>query len=212
MDFGGKRCHPGSSTIPELIRMSILVLLLRAFLVSAEATVTIGSSADLRTARGCLQSCFIQNSYSGLGYYLDCSQPYLESCYCREDLQSSAILFISSCISSKCSSNTVDVSSGVSFYTSYCSMTALPSSTPAKATSASARKTSTAGSGPANTGGANSSGSGGSGGSGVSGGSNGPGGDTSVNNNNNNINFGGAAGSFWQGSLYVTPTGLSYKV
>ena len=183
----------------EQIRMSILILLLHAYLVSAAASMTITASPDFSTQRPCLKYC-LKGSWD-IGWYIGCDSPLVDSCFCREDLQSSAIYYISSCVTSACESNTVDVSIGVSLYSSYCSMTALP--TPVKPTSSSSRKASTAGSGPTNTGSTSSGGSGGSSGAGSSSGS----GDN-TNVNTNNINIGGGARSFWGGSLYVTLTDL----
>lgn len=54
----------------------------------------------------------------GLNNALGCND--LDSCFCRTDLQSSAVSYLTTCINSQCSTNAIDVSADVSLYDGYC--------------------------------------------------------------------------------------------
>jgi hypothetical protein len=90
---------------------------------SADGPVTIESLTAYSVQRLCVQECIwfgLPGGGPGLPGILSCAQPYSDSCMCRTDLTASAISYLSTCVNSLCSSNTVDVSNAVSLYTGYC--------------------------------------------------------------------------------------------
>jgi hypothetical protein len=56
---------------------------------------------------------------------MSCSND-LDSCYCRADLMPSGLEYLSQCVYSACTSDTVDVTSAINLYSSYCSNTGEP--------------------------------------------------------------------------------------
>ena len=99
----------------------------------AAGAVSIQSGSDFSTQRGCLKECLYCVDCSSnfwvfdgdLGQFISCGHHdyYLNSCFCRTDLASSATSYLSSCVFSKCSSASVDVVSAVDLFTSYCRIT-----------------------------------------------------------------------------------------
>lgn len=106
---------------------SLLVLYPHLTLATATAgTVSIGNTPEYGDQRECVQSAL----WSGRGAagesnivdWLGCTN-HLDSCFCRADLASSASSLLTSGINSFCSSDAVDVASGIAVYNSYCSRT-----------------------------------------------------------------------------------------
>lgn len=107
-----------------LLQISVLFLL-QAFpvLSDAPATQSLYSEDLYKQQRSCAQSCFVTccSGFSDvIANDLSCPGPVLNSCYCRSDLQAVAVSYISSCVSSACSSDTVDIQSATSLYQAYC--------------------------------------------------------------------------------------------
>jgi hypothetical protein len=107
-----------------LLQISVLFLL-QSFpvLSDAPATQSLYSEDLYKQQRSCAQCCFegcccINDDLVAGG--LSCPSPVLNSCYCRGDLQAAAVSYISSCVSSACSSDTVDIQSATSLYQAYC--------------------------------------------------------------------------------------------
>lgn len=90
------------------------------------ATVTLTNLPAYQSQRSCAIPCFYIGYASGggpdqLAGQLDCSvSPIENDCFCRADLQDDADALIQSCVYEACSRNTIDVSSAVSIYDSYC--------------------------------------------------------------------------------------------
>jgi hypothetical protein len=112
---------------------SLAAVLLFLSLVSADGTFTISSLAAYSSQRVCAQGCFF-GGFWNLPYALACQSPYLDSCACRTDLASSASSILSSCINNACSSNTNDIVSAESIYSSYCANTGAPATVAATQT------------------------------------------------------------------------------
>jgi hypothetical protein len=104
----------------SLLQISVLFLLQASPVLSDAAPTQSLYSEDLfKQQRSCAQGCFGCCSDNVAGD-LSCPEPVLNSCYCRSDLQPVAVSYISSCVSSACSSNTVDIQSATSLYQAYC--------------------------------------------------------------------------------------------
>ena len=76
-----------------------------------------------QSQRACAQGCFYNIDVwttNLIASELSCTQPCLESCCCRPDLQAVAEAYLSSCVESACSSDTVDIQSAISIYAGYC--------------------------------------------------------------------------------------------
>lgn len=90
------------------------------------ATVTLTNLPAYQSQRSCAKQCFYIGFSSGggpdrLADHLDCAvDPIENDCFCRADLQDDADAFVQSCVYDYCSKNTIDVSSAVSIYDSYC--------------------------------------------------------------------------------------------
>jgi hypothetical protein len=110
-----------------LLRISVLSLL-QAFpvLSDAPATQSLYSEDLYKQQRSCAQGCFVGYYGDTIGSDLSCPSPILNSCYCRGDLQAVAVSIISSCVSSACSSDTIDVQSATSLYQAYCTSNGYP--------------------------------------------------------------------------------------
>ena len=113
-----------------LLQISVLFLL-QAFpvLSDAPATQSLYSEDLYKQQRSCAQGCFVTccNGYSdNIANDLSCPNPVLNSCYCRGDLQAVAVSIISSCVSSACSSDTIDIQSATSLYQAYCTSNGYP--------------------------------------------------------------------------------------
>ncbi|KAK5653057.1 hypothetical protein OQA88_9343 [Cercophora sp. LCS_1] len=106
---------------------------------AAEATTLSICAADaFGDLRVCGTYCFTYDNGNCdyLGHLLDCGWPGADkiknSCACRPDLLQQAEEGLSSCASSRCAKNTVDISQVVNLYRSYCA-TAGPSAEPTEA-------------------------------------------------------------------------------
>jgi hypothetical protein len=122
-----------------LLQISVLFLL-QAFpvLSDAPATQSLYSEDLYKQQRSCAQCCFegcccVNDDLVAGG--LSCPSPVLNSCYCRGDLQAAAVSYISSCVSSACSSDTVDIQSATSLYQAYCVSNGYPPITTSTSTS-----------------------------------------------------------------------------
>lgn len=107
------------------VRPAIFPILALAHSILA-ATVTLTNLPAYQSQRSCAIQCFYIGFSSGGGPdriadNLDCPvDPIENDCFCRADLQDDADAFIQSCVYDYCSKNTIDVSSAVSIYDSYC--------------------------------------------------------------------------------------------
>jgi hypothetical protein len=128
--------------------ISIFLLITSLFsslgLSQTSATVSIYNSPTFTAQRLCAIECILceygtYGQHDCIGTTLSCSSPLENECYCRADLQSAAISYVASCVSSACS-NTNDVATAVGIYTQYCetadltSAFVLPSTTQAVTT------------------------------------------------------------------------------
>ncbi|KAF6810870.1 hypothetical protein CSOJ01_06085 [Colletotrichum sojae] len=133
------------------------LLLLLCCLTSAATTtgalarVSIYSELAYSTARACAAGCLVYNGaypcgtggYQDLGVALQCGCQSINGCYCNTGLASSASAYISSCVSRGCSKVenwSVDLTSMLNLYDSYCATANeafdQPSKVPATATPA----------------------------------------------------------------------------
>jgi hypothetical protein len=122
---------------------SYITLLILASFVSADGTVTLFSLPAYTSQRACAQLCFSGCIYCGIGPWtaglmnaVGCDLPFLDSCMCRTDLFSSAEGYLSTCVSSACSSDSVDINSALSIYGSYCAEVNSPATNAATTTPA----------------------------------------------------------------------------
>ncbi|KAK5065379.1 hypothetical protein LTR84_001217 [Exophiala bonariae] len=110
---------------PNLQPFFHLTFAILTTIISA-ATVTLTNLPAYQSQRSCATQCFYSGFSSGggpdrLANQLDCSvDPIENDCFCRADLQDDADALIQSCVYDLCSRNTIDVSSAVSIYDSYC--------------------------------------------------------------------------------------------
>jgi hypothetical protein len=113
--------------------IAICSLLLFHPILATTATTTgivsIMNTTGYLAQRNCVQSalwCGINRGASSdnIVIWLGCTNN-LDSCFCRTDLASSASSLLTSGINSFCSTDPVDVSSGIAVYNSYCSRTVL---------------------------------------------------------------------------------------
>ena len=114
---------------------AFLALLIWESFVVCDGTVSIASSNAFIIQRPCVRGCIMGASN---GSDLGCGSPLLNSCFCRADLQSSALYQVSSCVSVNCNGTTTDINNVISLYTAYCS-TAMLVTTSAVATSSDAK-------------------------------------------------------------------------
>jgi hypothetical protein len=149
---------PASLQLRTKAVLTFLILLLQSNIVAcADATLSIEDFNDFQSQRPCLKDCISCVNCGGnfrffggdLGEQLGCgdSPPFLDSCFCRQDLWPSASSKIKSCVGAACQSNTVDISRGYSLYNAYCNVQA------AATTAAPAATTPTEQPGNVNTGG-----------------------------------------------------------
>lgn len=99
----------------------ILTWSLRAI---CDSSVSIANVQPYLDQRYCVRDCLWSGELSNLQGFLDCSDPILNGCYCRDDLASSASSYITSCVNGGCASNTPDVVRAISVYNGYCSSAA----------------------------------------------------------------------------------------
>jgi hypothetical protein len=127
------------SASTRLFLTSLITSLIYRSIVSDAATISIGSDSDLTNQRDCVRDC-IAGCYSNWGPcdlvgVLGCGDS--NSCFCHEDLRSSASSFLSACVYTQytsCSDQT-DYDDAASIYDRYCTFTA-PATVTAHATSA----------------------------------------------------------------------------
>jgi hypothetical protein len=95
--------------------------------ITAQATAlnSIASDPSYNLQRECVKECLWGDPSGGdLSINLGCSSPWVNACYCRADLASSASSFLTKCATSLCpggASATVDITGAVSVYNEYCS-------------------------------------------------------------------------------------------
>ncbi|KAI0433261.1 hypothetical protein F5Y09DRAFT_92005 [Xylaria sp. FL1042] len=108
--------------------------------LAACESVSLAQASAFASQRPCAQSCFGGGIFGDVGELADgigCAyQNPQNECVCRLDLQSNADEYIASCVSRYCSANTLDITSAVSIYDSYCTSAGYVRDTPATATSA----------------------------------------------------------------------------
>ena len=133
------------SSSPFLLLLLSFSPHIKQALSQSTATVSIYSNAAFKAQRLCAFECILcgygtYGQHDCLAAALDCNTPLQNSCYCRADLQSAAVSYVASCVSSACT-NTLDVNSAVGIYTQYCA-TAFQTSTFAFASATQAATTS----------------------------------------------------------------------
>jgi protein involved in ribonucleotide reduction len=101
---------------------AFLTLLVWESFVVCDGTVSIASSNAFITQRPCIRGCIMGASN---GIDVGCGSPFLNSCFCRADLQSSALYQVSSCVSVNCNGTATDINNAISLYTAYCSTATL---------------------------------------------------------------------------------------
>ena len=130
--------------------MSSRVALFLTFLTIVSLTVgdgllSLDSSNGFKGLRRCALGCYnggIRDGYQ-VAQQLDCRKPGVvyvapdNDCFCRPDLQDTAVRYLSNCVFTSCSQNELDVSSATQVYKDYCSSagyTAAPKSVAAQTT------------------------------------------------------------------------------
>jgi hypothetical protein len=106
-----------------LVLVQILFLLRGLTLTSADGTISLTQFSTFSIQRECVQGCLFEGPAGGnepLPGYLNCNQPWSDSCYCRTDLAITASSFLNSCANKFCTGNTVDINNAESIYEAYC--------------------------------------------------------------------------------------------
>lgn len=128
------------------IMISQLYFSLSFLLVLTSAqVVTLDSIPELKDLRQCALKCYdahdgaLRDPGEGIASELSCKNPSApdNTCFCRVDLQSSAVKYISTCVDMWCSTNELDASSATKVYKDYCTsagFTAEPQSVSAETT------------------------------------------------------------------------------
>ena len=88
---------------------------------AVDRAIALTTSTAFLVQRSCVQSCIWNNGYRDLVVALSCPYPGSDGCLCRSDLIAPATEFLSSCVSTSCLGNTVDISSAIGLWTTYCS-------------------------------------------------------------------------------------------
>ena len=91
--------------------------------------------------RKCAVGCWLFYDRDNIGYMFGCEgNPPKNRCFCRQDLQSIATTYLSTCVKASCA-YTADIASALSFYSEYCGANtpketppSLPTSVPAETT------------------------------------------------------------------------------
>jgi len=117
-----------ATTLPGPIRRlggrSILMLWATASLFAARAdadrAIALTTSTAFLVQRNCVQSCIWNNGLNDVPRAISCPYPGSDACICRPDLIAPATDFLSSCVASACQGNTVDVTSAINLWTTYC--------------------------------------------------------------------------------------------
>lgn len=137
--------------------VSAVVLVFSLTLAQDNNPQTIYSLAIFSNQKPCATGCFVYYGHcqsDSVAYAIQCSTSYcvpnlgaLDSCYCRTDLQPIAESYLSSCILSSCTigNSSIDASSAVSIYSSYCSSKGYPINVVASTTTSSSVTSSTGG-------------------------------------------------------------------
>jgi hypothetical protein len=106
----------------------LLAHTMSATAATTTGTVSIENTPGYLAQRECVQSALWsgrnQAGQSNIMDWLGCVN-LLDSCFCRNDLASSASSLLTSGINSFCSTNSADVAAGISVYNSYCSRTGI---------------------------------------------------------------------------------------
>ncbi|KAK3365107.1 hypothetical protein B0T24DRAFT_712646 [Lasiosphaeria ovina] len=116
------------TTLKALILGSLAIL----WPVARASPQTIASTDPFQHLRPCASSCFRREGGPDLSdtlgitlkcceQYLTCHGPVDDECYCRADLQPSAVSWLSLCVATRCTSNAADFTSAVAVYDGYCS-------------------------------------------------------------------------------------------
>ncbi|KAF2842737.1 hypothetical protein M501DRAFT_1053552 [Patellaria atrata CBS 101060] len=114
--------------------MLLRIVLLLTFLTVlpftvADGLISLDSSNGFRNLRSCALVCYnggIRDGYE-VANQLDCRKPGLvyvppdNDCFCRSDLQETAVRYLSNCAFTSCSGNQLDASSATQVYEDYCS-------------------------------------------------------------------------------------------
>ena len=124
----------------------LAALLALLSLVAAEGLLALDSSEGFLSLRSCALGCYnggIRDGYMVTGE-LSCQKPGVvyvppdNDCWCRPDLQETAVRYLSKCAYTSCSQNQRDVASATQVYKDYCTSAgytaATPNSTPAQTT------------------------------------------------------------------------------
>lgn len=115
---------PGTLLLPLVVLLSSSGARDRVMARAATLTdraIALTTSTAFLIQRTCVQECIWNNGYRDLPKALNCPYPGSDPCICRSDLIPSATDFLSSCVSTACLGNTVDISSAVGLWTRYCS-------------------------------------------------------------------------------------------
>jgi hypothetical protein len=113
------------------ITLFILLLVIHFSSTKAASPQTIASLPAFSSLRSCASVCFWNGEpHRGgdvLGVILDCCGGSVvckdgadNSCFCRADLMAKATNWLSTCVNTKCSSQSVDVASAIALYNGYC--------------------------------------------------------------------------------------------
>lgn len=104
-----------------------LSILLSLPLLAVATVPSIGNVPAYTSQRACAQSCFGDNVNGAawvIAEHVDCTyddpRAISNECICRIDIQPSADAWLSQCVNTQCSQNTVDIISAVSIYNAYC--------------------------------------------------------------------------------------------
>jgi hypothetical protein len=114
---------PFTGKVPGYLPVALFLFLHLITPASADGTVSIAAFTSYIVQRLCVKDCLWGGQPGGgvnLPGYLPCPAPFSDSCMCRTDLAVTASTFLSSCVGKFCSSNSVDISSAIDLYSSYC--------------------------------------------------------------------------------------------
>jgi hypothetical protein len=87
----------------------------------ADPTISIFEQPAYLRQRDCVKLCYRCTTPCPVVHgVIGCGGAPYDTCFCRDDLRSSASSFITSCIDYRCSGAKVDLSSALSLYNGYC--------------------------------------------------------------------------------------------
>jgi hypothetical protein len=136
-----KRAHYSSVTTTALLTWLLVLLPHRP---ASSQTLSIGSEEGFISLRPCVQRCLSKTALGeDIASNLECDYPYYNVCFCREDLATQALSFLTKCVSSSCNSAAADLPQAASLYNKYCSRDNVPNSNVAVVTLESSVPTST---------------------------------------------------------------------